>query len=361
MDCIVKILKTIINYPQVKTSIEIGTGLVEEIARYGVTQSYSSMHIVIDANVVRLHGSDLLKSTLSKRTFYALPSGEKQKSINSAGKLLHWLHDQGAGRRSLLIAIGGGVVTDLAGFAASTYMRGIEYISVPTTLVGQVDAAIGGKTAINLGGSKNIAGTFYPPKRVFCDERFLATLRKNQLRDGLVEAFKIFAARDSKAFHKHTANLDDYLKGGDLSDLVAAAVRLKVDVVNRDPFEKDLRRVLNFGHTTGHAYEAVTGNSHGKSVAFGIVVALALSRKLSGLSGLDCDNVASPILSIYRRFALSEITPQVLWERVLHDKKKSGSTVNFVLLKRCGEHTVKSVDYSQFARAYEQTREMLEA
>lgn len=355
-----KSLITTINYPQSKTRIEIGRGLVAKIAKDSKLHAYSSMHFVVDANVAQVHGSELLKSALTDRLFYPLPSGEKQKSIGSAGKLLRWLHDQGADRKSLLVAIGGGVVTDLAGFAASTYMRGIAYISFPTTLVGQVDAAIGGKTAINLGGTKNIAGTFYPPLRVYCDHRFLETLRKNQLRDGLVEAFKIFASRDSKAFRKHIANLQAYLDGSDLSDLIADAICLKVDVVNGDPFEKDLRRVLNFGHTAGHAYEAVTGQSHGKSVAFGIFVALSLSRKLAGLSTADSEEVASAILAIYRRFAISEIAPQVLWERVLHDKKKTGSTVNFVLLKRCGEHKVKSVDYSQFARAFEQTREMLE-
>ncbi len=350
-----------INYPQAETRIDIGNGLVAKLAVDAKFKSYSSIHFVVDANVARLHGQNLLEPLIDAKKFYAVPAGEKQKNLKSVAKLLHWLHDQNADRKSLLIAIGGGVVTDLAGFAASTYMRGIEHISLPTTLVAQVDAAIGGKTAINLGGTKNIAGTFYPPKRVICDRSFLATLQRNQLRDGLVEAIKIFASRDDAGFRTHAARLGDYLNGSDLTQLISAAVALKVEVVNSDPFEKDLRRVLNFGHTAGHAYEAITGHSHGMSVAFGILVALELSRKLAKLSEKDSDIVAAAIRSLYQRFALKEVTSESLWARILHDKKSSGGKVNFVLLKRCGEHAVKSVDYPQFARAFEQTREMLEA
>lgn len=356
-----KKFRTNISYPQSKTSIEIGASLVEDIARYAQSRVHSSIHVAVDSTVARLHGRELLKPILLNGAFYSVSSGENQKSINGAGKLLRWLHDRGADRKSLLVAIGGGVVTDLVGFAASTYMRGIDYVSLPTTLVGQVDAAIGGKTAVNLGGTKNIVGTFYPPLRVCCDSRFLPTLRKNHLRDGLVEALKMFASLDGKALALHAEKLTEYLQGGYLSGLITSAVRLKVEVVNRDPFEKNLRRVLNFGHTSGHAYEAVTGHSHGKSVAFGIMIALTLSRNLTGMSSSNSDAVASPILFIYRRFAWDNVSPQVLWQRILHDKKKAGSTVNFVLLKRCGEHTVKSVDYSQFARAFEETREKLEA
>ncbi len=350
-----------IEFPKAETRVEIGRRLVAKLATDAALKSHSSVHFVIDANVARLHGNRLLEPLIDAKNFYALPAGERQKSMASAAKLLRWLHDQNADRKSLLIAIGGGVVTDLAGFAASAYMRGIEYVSLPTTLVGQVDAAIGGKTAINLGGTKNIAGTFYPPKRVICDRDFLTTLRKNQLRDGLVEAIKIFAARDGAEFRTQAACLGDYQNGSDLTQLISAAVALKVEVVNRDPFEKDLRRVLNFGHTAGHAYEAITGNSHGKSVALGILVALELSRELAKLNEKDNDSITVAIKSLYRRFALKEITSESLWERIVHDKKNSGGKVNFVLLKRCGEHTVKSVDYSQFARAFEQTREMLEA
>lgn len=356
-----KTYRTMIGFPRAETKVDVGTGLTAKLAAGSSLKSYSAVHFVVDATVARLHGAGLLRPLIGNRTFYALPSGERQKNINSAARLLRWLHDQQADRRSLLFAIGGGVVTDLAGFAASTYMRGIDYISLPTTLVSQLDAAIGGKTAINLGGTKNIAGTFYPPKRVLCDRDFLATLRPVQILDGLVEAIKIFAACDRAAFRKHSSMLDVYKSGADLIDLISVAVRLKVDIVNRDPFEKDLRRLLNFGHTAGHAYEAITGHSHGKSVAFGILVALNLSRELAKLNSADYDSVKAAILLLYRRFAADGITAPALWERILHDKKKSGTAVNFVLLKTCGGHVVKSVNYPQFAHAFKQTREMLES
>ena len=347
-----KTFQTKITYPEFVSTIQIAPGLVEKLARDPKLARHSSVYIVVDANVARLHQRRTLKSLLSKRAVIVLPSGEKNKHMGQAATILEWLHDGGADRKSLLIAIGGGVATDIAGFAASTYMRGISYLSVPTTLVGQLDAAIGGKTAVNLGGTKNIAGTFYPPERILCCPEFLRTLKPNQIRDGLVEAIKIFAARDRKLFDRHSVRLRGYLDGDDINELVTDAVRLKVEVVNDDPFEHDLRRVLNFGHTAGHAYEAVTGQSHGKSVAFGIHIALELSLDFAGLEQSDFDLVRSGTLGLYHRFSLDKINARLLWQRILHDKKKSGTAINFVLLKKCGEHEVKSVNYRQFQSAY---------
>ncbi len=352
---------TSINYPQSRTPIILGSELIRKHTDDPILKSGRSVFIVIDANVMRLHAAGILKSFLGDRQLYLLPSGEKQKSLRSAAKLLKWLHDQHTDRKSLLIAIGGGVTTDLCGFVASTYMRGIDYISVPTTLVAQLDAAIGGKTAINLAGTKNIIGTFFPPRKIVCDSGFLSTLEPRQVRDGLVEAVKIFAARDRLAFQRHAARLPGYLSGDNLNKLIADAVRLKSEVVNRDPFEKDLRRVLNLGHTAGHAYEALTGHSHGKSVAFGMLVALDLSQRLVGLSRGDADSIRSATLSLYRSFAATGIGGRDLWERIQRDKKKSGSIVNFVLLKKCGEHVVKSVNYPQFVRSLEAVMEMLKS
>jgi 3-dehydroquinate synthase len=354
-------LVTSIKYPRADTDIKIGSGLIQKLASDPQFQSQSARFFIIDTNVLRLHGDDILKPLVRGQQIYPVPAGEKSKSVTSAAKLLKWLHDQQADRKSLLVAIGGGVVTDLSGFVASTYMRGINYISLPTTLVGQVDAAIGGKTAINLAGSKNIVGTFYPPQKILCDAGVLATLKSGQLRDGLVEAIKIFAARNRAAFQLHSAKLESYLSGSDLNRLISDAIRLKVDIVNRDPFESDLRRVLNLGHTAGHAYEALTGHSHGKSVAFGLLVALRLSERLSNLSRSEADSIRYATLKLYHRFANATVTEQSLWERIQHDKKKSGSTVNFVLLKRCGEHVVKSVNYPQFVRALNETRDLLES
>lgn len=352
---------TRIAYPETVSRVDIGLGLISKLARDPELSRFSSVHILIDANVAKIHSAGMLKSLLRSKSLLVFPSGERNKNLRKGAQILEWLHDGEADRKSLLIAIGGGVVTDIAGFVASTYMRGISYITIPTTLVGQLDAAIGGKTAVNLGGSKNIAGTFYPPQRILCAPEFLATLKSNQIRDGLVEAIKIFAARDRKLFAKHYAQLGSYLDGADLRELIIDAVRLKVGVVNRDPFEHDLRRVLNFGHTAGHAYEAVTGQSHGKSVAFGILVALELSLEMASLKQPDFELVRSAVLRLYHRYSLDKLDSQALWQRILHDKKKTGKTINFVLLKRCGEHEVKSVNYRQFASACLAAQERLKA
>jgi 3-dehydroquinate synthase len=341
--------------------IDIGPGLLDKLARSRELTGATSVHILIDANVARYHRVGVLAKLPASADRLVLPPGESNKSMRKAPQIIEWLHDGGADRKSLLIAVGGGVVTDLAGFAASTYMRGINYLSIPTTLVSQLDAAIGGKTAINLGGTKNIAGTFYPPQRIVCAPEVLTTLKPNLIRDGLVEAIKIFAARDRRLFAKHTAKLRGYLDGEDLQGLIADAVRLKVEIVNRDPFERDLRRVLNLGHTAGHAYEAITHHSHGKSVAFGMLVALELSLALASLKQSEFELVRSAVLDLYRRFSLDAISAESLWLRIQHDKKKSGKDINFVLLKRCGEHAVKSVNYRQFQFALAATLERLES
>ncbi len=339
----------------------LGSGLAARLLNDSAFKSYSGVYFIVDANVARLHRRLALRSLPAGYEFFALAAGESRKNIRNAGRILQWLHDNRADRKGLIVAVGGGVTTDLAGFAASTYMRGVDYISLPTTLVGQVDAAIGGKTAINLGGTKNLAGTFYPPKRIVCDLEFLTTLKNEQVRDGLVEAIKIFAARDAAAFRRHAKAVCEYCAGGDLSALISDAIRLKVAVVNADPFEKDLRRALNFGHTAGHAYEAITRQSHGKSVAFGILVALALSRNLAKLKAADFDAIWTATTAVYDKFHRSGINAEALWERIQHDKKKRGAEINFVLLKRCGEHAVKSVNYPQFASALKETQGLLEA
>lgn len=356
-----RIASTRIRPPQIVTGIHVGTGLSESIFKYMGKLDHSGVFCIFDSNVQRFHGKGPLKSILKGSESFRFPAGERFKSQLMASRLLEWLHNHKADRSSIVVGIGGGVVTDISGFVASAYMRGVRFISIPTTLVGQVDAAIGGKTAVNQGRTKNIIGTFYPPLEVFCDSGFLTTLADDQIRDGLVESIKIFAARNSKQFDYYAPRMGDYLENRDLERLIVDAIRLKADIVNDDPFEADLRRVLNFGHTTGHAYEAVTGESHGKSVAFGILVALMLSLERTGLEKRDCDKVWLAITGLYPSYSIKKTPAKKLWKKIQHDKKKTGSTINFVLLKRCGEHVIKSVNYREFARAIDAARERLKS
>jgi len=334
------------------TRVVSGSGILSaELSRLLIgSDQPTAVFVVVDDRVYRFHQHALRAAVPKTARWFLFKSAESAKSETSLHRILAWLHRHHADRRSLLLAIGGGVVTDLVGLAASLYMRGIPYVAVPTTLVSQVDAAIGGKTAINFLGVKNIVGAFHAPRAVVCDHAFLTTLTEPQVRDGLVEAFKIFCVFDSRLWRRFTQTSSAHA-AADFHRLIGAAVRSKTDIVNRDPFERDLRRILNFGHTAGHAYEALTGQSHGHSVAFGIQIALELSVRYAGLSETDREQCEAVFLALYSRFDFDAATPRRLWSKIQHDKKRQGDRIQFVLLKSCGNHQIRSVDYREFAAA----------
>jgi 3-dehydroquinate synthase len=336
------------------TRIVWGAGIARgELARLirGLKPAATSIQIVCDRRVYRLHRKIIAAMMPRGSKPYLVTATEQAKSEQSALAILKWMQQQYADRQALVIAIGGGVTTDLVGFAASIYMRGIRYISIPTTLVGMVDAAIGGKTAINFGAAKNIVGTFHAPLAVVNDLDFLDTLGEAQIRDGLIEALKIFAVADSRLWRKHVMTRTKESDRDSLSALIGDAIRLKAAIVNRDPFEKDLRRVLNFGHTTGHAYEANTGHSHGRSVAFGILVALELSHRHSRLDEQEYHHLVAVIRAVYSQFGNEGRDARALWNKIRHDKKRVGNEIQFVLIEKCGQHAVRSINYRQFAVA----------
>ncbi len=323
--------------------------------------SHSQVFAIVDRNAYHHHSSGLLKSLSNRAEIHIFPPGEEHKHYENALKLMEWLLAAGADRNSLIIGIGGGVVTDIAGYVAATFMRGVSFLAVPTTLVGQVDAAIGGKTAVNLDQTKNIVGAFHFPSAVICDTRFLQTLEPKQIRDGLVEAYKILAAHDRVGWQEEAPHLPGYLSDRCLTPLIEKAAALKCAVVSQDPFEQNIRKVLNFGHTAGHAIEAETGCSHGHAVAIGILVALELSISLAGLAKGEAADLAAHFRQIYSELPKGDLTPEPLWSRIQRDKKKRGSEINFVLLKSCGEHIVKAVDYQLFSEAFEQAAASLSA
>jgi 3-dehydroquinate synthase len=219
----------------------------------------------------------------------AVPAGERSKSLQTACRLLDWLARTDAGRRDVLLAVGGGVVIDTAGWVASAYMRGIPYINVPTTLLAQVDAAIGGKVGVDHGIAKNLIGAFYEPTAVVSCVAYLATLDPRQVRSGLAEVIKaaVISSPELFAFIEQQLGPILALDPPHLQLLVHAASAIKCVLVERDPYETDLRRTLNFGHTVGHAVETATGYGpvlHGEAVAFGMAVAVrvAVARNLLG-------------------------------------------------------------------------------
>lgn len=249
--------------------------------------------------------SQWLSGHVSKAQKIVLPAGEASKGLPTACRLLDWLAESDMRRRDVLVAVGGGAIIDTAGWVASIYMRGISYINVPTTLLAQVDAAIGGKVAVNHNTAKNLIGGFYAPDAVVSCTDWLGTLDSRQFRSGLAEAIKmaVISSRQLLDFIEQHLEPLAALDRHCLQKLVHAASAIKCVLVERDPYEADLRRTLNFGHTVGHAVETVTGYGpvlHGEAVAYGMTVAL----RVASARGVLAPPVAARIVGILRAVGL---------------------------------------------------------
>lgn len=258
---------------------------------------------------------------------HIIPHGEGSKSLERFGEILDLMAERHFGRGDCIVAVGGGVVGDLAGFAAASYMRGIDFYNVPTTLLAQVDSSIGGKVAIDLGSYKNTVGAFYPPRSVIIDAEVLLTLDAENIRCGLAEALKMAVTSDAELFSlfETGAFLDD------IEGVIERALLIKRGIVERDEREGGERRILNFGHTVGHAIESATGSPHGLCVAVGMLYACS-------------DEVRERLLPIYEAIGLptgTDASPEELYEYILLDKKADGDEINFVFANEIGSAEIK--------------------
>ncbi|HCN84512.1 MAG TPA: 3-dehydroquinate synthase [Sphingobacteriaceae bacterium] len=273
--------------------------------------------------------------------------GEENKNIDFCIGIWRMLLDFNADRKSLLINLGGGVVTDMGGFAASTYKRGIDFVHVPTTLLSQVDASVGGKTGIDMGTVKNIIGTFTQPKAVFISTGFLDSLDQRQLVSGFAEVIKHGLIRDAAYFEKIRA-----IRPEDISDeLIRHSIAIKNEVITEDPFEKGLRSILNFGHTIGHAVESYSLSEdndsepllHGEAIAVGMICEAYLSMTLNKLSKEEMENIIAYIRSVFPDYSIKKSINQDLIDIMKNDKKNSQGKIGFALLNSIG-----SCDYGIF-------------
>ena len=264
-----------------------------------------------------------------------LPPGEKHKTMASVDKLLRQMIAAGGDRGSLLIAFGGGIVGDVGGFVAAIFMRGIPYVQVPTTFLSQVDSSVGGKTGVNLPEGKNLVGSFHHPLAVFADIDVLGTLPGRELRAGLMESVKAGIIRD-RALVRFMAEQIDEILGREpkaLEKVIAASIRMKAGVVNRDERESDLRMILNFGHTVGHALEQATRYKvllHGEAVAWGMIAALALARQRGTISALQAERLEELIYA-YGPLPALKVNAKKLLAATGSDKKNVGGVRRFVL------------------------------
>ncbi|MDN3588596.1 3-dehydroquinate synthase [Pedobacter aquatilis] len=268
-------------------------------------------------------------------------AGEENKNIDFCIGIWKTLLDFEADRKSLMINLGGGVITDMGGFIASTYKRGIDFVNVPTTLLSQVDASVGGKTGIDIDNVKNMVGTFTLPQMVFIETEFLKTLPQRELLSGFAEMIKHGLIYDKAYYEK--LQTTDYLTPS--AEDIYRSVQIKNEVVTIDPHEKNLRKILNFGHTIGHAIESYSlANdentlTHGEAIAIGFVCEAALSIKNSGLSKEELKDISDYILSLYPKYEIKKESFDTLLELMQSDKKNEDGNILFSLLEKQGKCT----------------------
>jgi 3-dehydroquinate synthase len=304
----------------------------------------SGVYILADSNTYR-HCFPLLNENipiLTGQPLHLISPGEQSKDLQGIAGVWTWLMEKGAGRNSLLINLGGGVVSDLGGFTAATFNRGMSYINIPTSLIGQVDAAIGGKSALNVSGIKNQAGLFYDPAGVFIIPTFLETLPDDHFRSGFAEIIKCAALSGGEFWEM--LRQDDASDRKNIFRFIYEAVKYKCRIVAEDPFENSGRKMLNFGHTVGHALEGfynIAGDQmlHGQAISAGMICEAWLSTKLTGMGIDELDELSSVIRSDFDFNPIEEKDFDQLAQIVSYDKKKSGEGVSFSLLRGLGKHS----------------------
>lgn len=312
-----------------------------EIRKLG---KFSCIHIVSSPKVWQAVGKSVQRG-LGPRNIHAthlMDDGETAKNLSTVEKLSRSLVRAGIDRQSLLIAVGGGVVGDVAGFAASTCQRGVALVQIPTTLISQVDSAVGGKTGVNLPEGKNLVGTFYPPRLVLVDSAMLKPLPERQYRGGLAEVIKYGVIADPKLFAFLEKNFDAILRRDPaaLAYIIPRSLEIKAHVVSRDERESGLREILNFGHTFGHALETITNYrvyQHGEAVAWGMMAAALLGHEI----GLTPADEVSRIVSLIRRMSplppWPNVPPKKLIAAMHSDKKTRAGKLRFVLTPKIGK------------------------
>tara|TARA_R110001583_G_scaffold61767_3_gene182198 strand:- start:10996 stop:12063 length:1068 start_codon:yes stop_codon:yes gene_type:complete len=305
--------------------------------------NFSTVFILVDENTHEHCLPDVLKKLEATNTIeiIEIESGEIHKTIETCVGVWNTLSDFDGDRKSLLINVGGGVITDLGGFVASTFKRGISYINIPTTLLAMVDASVGGKTGVDLGTLKNQIGVISTPEMVLIDTHYLKTLPQNQMRSGLAEMLK-HGLISNEGYWNKFKDLS-MLSFNNLDDLIYESILIKKHVVDIDPFEANLRKTLNFGHTLGHAIESYFLSHpnkkellHGEAIAIGIVLASYISTKLVDLSIETANDIKSVFNKYYGSVAFEEADYAPIIELLKYDKKNTHGIVNFVLLEAIG-------------------------
>ena len=346
-------------------SVLVGSRLLGQAGRTLKEADISGLRaaVISDETVAKFHSATLLESLEAagySPTLHTVAAGEGSKSMTHAESLCREMIRTGHDRKSVIVALGGGVVGDLAGFVASIFYRGIPFVQVPTTIVAQVDSSVGGKTGVNVGEGKNLLGAFHQPRLVIIDPETLRTLPDREFHEGFAEAIKHAAIRDA-AMLADLAALDPSSRDVP-SDLIARNIAIKARVVEADEHEtKNIRALLNFGHTVGHGIEASVPYGemlHGEAISLGIRAALFLSERHAGLAADDSARVLAVLEKFHLPLVLPEkITTDRVMEKLARDKKFSSGAIRFVVLDALGSaRVVESVTASDLRGAVEHLR-----
>ena len=322
------------------SEIHIENGLLSRAAAViGETFSPSRIHIVSDSTVAPLYLQKLEQQFTLPVTHTIIPAGEEHKRLATVEGIYHDLLANGMTRKDLIVALGGGVVGDITGFAAATFLRGVSLCQIPTTLLAQVDSSVGGKTGVDMPEGKNLVGAFYQPRLVLIDPAVLATLPDQTFADGMAEVIKYGYISNREILDMVSA--PDYKKN--IERIICECVRIKRDVVTIDEHDTGLRMILNFGHTIGHAAEKL-GNyvdlTHGQAVAVGMVAAMRLSAMLGN------EDLSERLIGILEHIGLPtelKYGREDIYRSLLSDKKKFGATVNFILVREPGRAEITPI------------------
>jgi 3-dehydroquinate synthase len=324
--------------------VVISKDLKADLQAFFASMSYDKLFILTDTNTQE-KCYPLIKDipALQDTPVITVQAGDTHKDIEQVAYIWSRLSNEGASRNSLLVNLGGGMITDMGGFAGATFKRGLRTVNIPTTLMASVDAAVGGKTGINFNGLKNEVGSFYPPECVFIDCEFLRTLDRDNLLSGYAEMIKhaLISSMDIYA-SVLLFDLDAKIDYAFLNRMVAQSVAVKERIVGEDPKEHGIRKALNFGHTIGHAYESLSFKKdrpllHGHAVAAGIVSELYLSHKVCGFPMEKLSQVVYYLKEYYPAFVFDCKDYDTLYELMTHDKKNEAGIINFTLLSQVGD------------------------
>lgn len=336
-------------------SILIEHGILQKAGEYirPLTKAVRAV-IISDSHVAPLY-SDTVKKSLEENGFetsvFVFEAGEERKRLETIEKIYYHCFENNITRTDIIIALGGGVTGDMAGFAAASYLRGIDFVQIPTTLLSQVDSSVGGKTGVDLSTGKNLVGAFWQPTLVLIDPDTLHTLPQKFFNDGLGEVIKYGCIRSAKLFERlEKENAADFI-----DDIIFECVSIKRDIVENDERDTGERAILNFGHTFGHAIEKLSnysGMTHGESVAIGALLLTELTQK----KNLTEKNTAERIRNLLMKYGLpTQIQyslPEIL-AATRGDKKSSGKALNFIFLKKIGECFIHKIDFSEMKNFFE--------